>query len=570
MVAKNYAADAKRYAEQVVAGEILSCRWVQLACQRQLNDLARFKGKGSPYRFNPKLVDRDGRSFYPADNLCAFIERLPHVKGPLAGESITLEPWQIFILSTVFGWVKSDGKRRYRRSYIEVPRGNAKSTLSSAVALYMLAADGEGGAEVYSLATTRDQARIVFGDAQTMARRSAGFRSRFAVNVGAHNMHVLASGSKFEALSAEGSTLDGLNIHFGCVDELHAHKTRTVYDVVETGTGKRDNSLLWVITTAGSNRAGICYEARTFVTKLLNGVIEDDTQFGIVYGLDDGDDWTTENALVKANPNWGISVRPEILGPLQAKAMQLPSAVNNFKTKHLNEWVNADTAWMDMRAWDACGDSSLDIEAFTGQPCWVGLDLASKTDIAALMLMFQHPEISDAYVVFGKYYLPEDTVQAAGNSQYPGWMRTGRLTVTPGNVIDFGWIEADLLDLVLRFAVQAVAFDPFQATQLSTRMLAEGLPMIEVRPTVLNFSEPMKTLEALVLQRKLVHDGDPVLTWMASNVVAHLDAKDNIYPRKERAENKIDGIVALIMALSRAIKPGDSVVLGSDYELMLL
>jgi phage terminase large subunit-like protein len=570
MVAKNYAADAKRYAEQVVGGEILSCRWVQLACQRQLNDLARFKGKGSPYRFNPKLVDRDGRSFYPADNLCAFIERLPHVKGPLAGESITLEPWQIFILSTVFGWVKSDGKRRYRRSYIEVPRGNAKSTLSSAVALYMLAADGEGGAEVYSLATTRDQARIVFGDAQTMARRSAGFRSRFAVNVGAHNMHVLASGSKFEALSAEGSTLDGLNIHFGCVDELHAHKTRTVYDVVETGTGKRDNSLLWVITTAGSNRAGICYEARTFVTKLLNGVFEDDTQFGIVYGLDDGDDWTTENALVKANPNWGISVRPEILGPLQAKAMQLPSAVNNFKTKHLNEWVNADTAWMDMRAWDACGDSSLDIEAFTGQPCWVGLDLASKTDIAALMLMFQHPEISDAYVVFGKYYLPEDTVQAAGNSQYPGWMRTGRLTVTPGNVIDFGWIEADLLDLVSRFAVQAVAFDPFQATQLSTRMLAEGLPMIEVRPTVLNFSEPMKTLEALVLQRKLVHDGDPVLTWMASNVVAHLDAKDNIYPRKERAENKIDGIVALIMALSRAIKPGDSVVLGSDYELMLL
>ena len=570
MVAKNYAADAKRYAEQVVGGEILSCRWVQLACQRQLNDLARFKGKGSPYRFNPKLVDRDGRSFYPADNLCAFIERLPHVKGPLAGESITLEPWQIFILSTVFGWVKSDGKRRYRRSYIEVPRGNAKSTLSSAVALYMLAADGEGGAEVYSLATTRDQARIVFGDAQTMARRSAGFRSRFAVNVGAHNMHVLASGSKFEALSAEGSTLDGLNIHFGCVDELHAHKTRTVYDVVETGTGKRDNSLLWVITTAGSNRAGICYEARTFVTKLLNGVFEDDTQFGIVYGLDDGDDWTTENALVKANPNWGISVRPEILGPLQAKAMQLPSAVNNFKTKHLNEWVNADTAWMDMRAWDACGDSSLDIEAFTGQPCWVGLDLASKTDIAALMLMFQHPEISDAYVVFGKYYLPEDTVQAAGNSQYPGWMRTGRLTVTPGNVIDFGWIEADLLDLVSRFAVQAVAFDPFQATQLSTRMLAEGLPMIEVRPTVLNFSEPMKTLEALVLQRKLVRDGDPVLTWMASNVVAHLDAKDNIYPREERAENKIDGIVALIMALSRAIKPGDSVVLGSDYELMLL
>jgi phage terminase large subunit-like protein len=566
----SYSEIAKRYAEQVVACEILTCRWVQRACQRQLNDLAKFKSKSSPYFFNPKLTDKDGRSFYPADNLCGFIERLPHVKGPLAGEPIQLEPWQAFILTAVFGWVKPDGKRRFRRSYIEVPRGNAKSTLSSALALYMLTADQEGGAEVYSLATTRDQARIVFGDAQTMARRSPGFRRRFSVEVGAHNMHVLASGSKFEALSAEGSTLDGLNIHFGCIDELHAHKTRTVYDVVETGTGKRDNSLLWVITTAGSNRAGICYEVRTFVTKLLDGVFEDDTQFGIIYGLDDTDDWTSESALIKANPNWGISVRSEVLLPLQAKAMQLPSAVNNFKTKHLNEWVNADTAWMDMRAWDACGDTTLDIEAYTGQPCWIGLDLASKTDIAALLIMFPHPELADAYVVFGKYYLPEDTVSASGNSQYEGWMRTGRLTVTPGNVIDFSWIEADLLEMASCFAVQAVAFDPFQATQLSTRMLAEGLPMIEVRPTVLNFSEPMKTLEALVLQKKLSHDGDPVLTWMASNVVAHLDVKDNIYPRKERAENKIDGIVALIMALSRAIKPGENVVLGSEYELMLL
>jgi phage terminase large subunit-like protein len=570
MANSSYIAIAKQYAQSVVSGAIPACRWVQLACQRQLNDLARFKGKDSPYRFNPKLSDRNGRGFHPADNLCAFIERLPHVKGPLAGEPISLEPWQVFILTTVFGWVTPDGKRRFRRSYIEVPRGNAKSTLSSAVALYMLAADHEGGAEVYSLATTRDQARIVFGDAQTMARRSPGFRTRFSVNVGAHNMHVLASGSKFEALSAEGSTLDGLNIHFGCVDELHAHKTRTVYDVVETGTGKRDNSLLWVITTAGSNRAGICYEVRTFVSKLLDGVFEDDTQFGIIYGLDDGDDWTSENALIKANPNWGISVRPEILGPLQAKAMQLPSAVNNFKTKHLNEWVNADTAWMDMRAWDACADTSLDIDNFIGQPCWIGLDLASKTDVAALILIFAHPEIADAYLTFGKYYLPEDTVHGAGNSQYSGWMRIDRLTVTPGNVIDFSWIEADLLDMASRFAIQAVAFDPFQATQLSTRMQAEGLPMIEVRPTVLNFSEPMKILEALVLQKKLAHDGDPVLTWMASNVVAHLDVKDNIYPRKERPENKIDGIVALIMALSRAIKPGDAVVLGADYELMLL
>ncbi len=227
MATRNYAAIARRYAEAVVGGDIAACKWVRLACQRQLDDLNRFRGKDSPYRFNPKLTDKQGRSFQPADNLCAFVERLPHVKGPLAGQPIELEPWQVFILTTVYGWVKPDGKRRFRRAYCEICRGNAKSTLSSAVALYMLAADGEGGAEVYSLATTRDQARIVFGDAQAMARQSAGFRSRFGVGVGAHNIHVLASGSKFEALSAEGSTLDGLNIHFGCIDELHAHKTRT-------------------------------------------------------------------------------------------------------------------------------------------------------------------------------------------------------------------------------------------------------------------------------------------------------------------------------------------------------
>ena len=570
MKTTRYASLAKDYADRVVAGETLVCNWVKRACQRQLDDLKRFNGKASPYRFNPTLTNKAGRKFRPADNLCAFIERLQHVKGPLAGDPIELEPWQVFVLTTVFGWVRPDGRRRFRRSYVEVPRGNGKSALSSAVGLYMLAADSEGGAEIYSLATTRDQARIVFGDAQAMARKSAGFRSRFGVEVGAHNMNVMKTGSKFEALSAEGSTLDGLNIHFGCIDELHAHKTRTVYDVVETGTGKRDNSLLWVITTAGSNRAGICYEVRTFVTRLLDGVFEDDSQFGIIYGLDEGDDWVTEASLIKANPNWGVSVRPEVLLPLQAKAMQLPSAVNNFKTKHLNEWVNADSSWMDMRAWDRCANPSLTLAAYAGQPCWIGLDLASKVDIAALVLVFTHLEIDGAYAVFGRYYLPEDTVHANGNSQYQGWMNAGRLTVTPGNVIDFGWIEADLIDFVSRHSVQAVAFDPFQATQLSTRMLSEGMPMIEVRPTVLNFSEPMKTLEALVLQGKLIHDGDPVLGWMASNVVAHLDAKDNIYPRKERPENKIDGIVALIMAISRAITPGQSLVIGADYELVAL
>ncbi|CAM5220376.1 hypothetical protein CDEF62S_00636 [Castellaniella defragrans] len=552
----NYTEIARRYAQSVVAGEIDACGWVKKACARQLADLDRFKGKATAYRFNPLLTDAAGRKYRPADNLCAFVELLPHIKGPLAGTPIRLEPWQIFVLTTIFGWVDKSGHRRYRRVYIEVPRGNAKSTLSSAVGLYMLTADGEGGAECYSLATTRDQARIVFGDAQAMARKSAGFRARYGVTVGAHNIHVLASASKFEALSAEGSTLDGLNIHFGCIDELHAHKTRTVYDVVETGTGKRDNSLLWVITTAGSDRAGICFEIHSFVTKVLDGVIEDDSQFGIIYGLDDGDDWGLEDSLVKANPNWGISVRPEVILPLQAKALQLPSATNNFRTKHCNDWVSVDTAWMDIRAWERCAEPTLTLDVFAGKPCWIGIDLASKVDIASMAVLFEHGE---KVAVFVRHFLPEETVYSAANSQYQGWMNAGRLLATPGNVTDFGFIEAELLDWSSRFEVKAVAFDPFQATQFSTRMMAEGLPMIEVRPTVLNFSEPMKLLKAQVLQGKLAFDGDPVLTWMVSNVVCHRDAKDNIYPRKERPENKIDGVVAVLMALNRLVlDTGDS------------
>ena len=544
MTKRDYCAIAASYAKDVAAGRIAASRFVAAACKRQTDDLKRFKAKSAAFQFDKAK----------ASKVCQFIELLPHIKGPKAGQLITLEPWQIFILTTIFGWVKKDGTRRFRRVYIEVPRGNGKSALSSGLGLYMLAADNEGGAEVYSFATTRDQAKIVFGDAQNMARRTPGLKAHFGVDVNAHNINVLRTASKFEALSAEGSTLDGLNTHFACVDELHAHKTRAVYDVVETSTGKRAQSLLWVITTAGSNRAGICYEVRGFVTKVLNGSVKDDSQFGIIYGLDDGDDWTTEDALIKANPNWGISVMPEVLLPLQAKAMTMPSAANNFKTKHLNEWVNADTAWMDMRAWEACADPSLDAEQFVGEPVWIALDLASKVDIAAKMSLFTRDvEGKQHFYVFGQYYLPRDTVDRGENSQYQGWESMGLLSVTEGAVIDFQVIEDDLLADCSRFEVREVPYDPFQATQMATRMMAQSVPMVEMRPTVLNFSEPMKQIEALVLQGRLHHDGNPVLAWMMSNVVAHTDVKDNIYPRKERPENKIDGVVALIMALGRAM-----------------
>lgn len=526
------------------AKRIPACKYVRQACARQIADLKRWATNG-PYVFDEEQ----------AGEWCEFIEHLPHIKGPLAGQNIKLEDWQCFGLTTTFGWLKRDTRtRRFRRSYWELPRGNAKSTLSSGVGLKALCADGEGGAEVYSAATTRDQARIVFADGQAMARRRPQLCQALGVEVLAHSIVQQSTASKFMALASDSNSLDGLNIHFAIVDELHAHKTREVYDVLETGTGKRPQSMLWSITTAGSDRAGICYEIRSYAAKVLGGVVEDDSLFAIIYTIDDGDDWTDEATWRKANPNWGVSVQPDVIAQLAAKAMQMPAAQSNFKTKHLNVWVNADAAWMDMRAWDKAADPSLSLDRFAGKRAYVGLDLASKTDIAARVMLF--PEmVGDVlhYYAFGRYFLPEQAVTDGRNSQYSGWALQDLLTTTPGDVLDFQFIEDDLMALSSRHEIAEIGFDPWQAMQLAQRMTQNGATMTEVRNTVANFSAPMKELDALVRAGRLHHNGDPVLTWMISNVVCHMDAKENIYPRKERPENKIDGVIALIIAMARAM-----------------
>lgn len=541
----SFSAVATQYAKDVVKGDILACKWTINACQRHLDDLKAAKTKAFMYEYKEKAANR----------ACEFISKMPHIKGKWAGTPIKLEPWQVFIVCSVFGWLdKATGLRRFRTVYIEVPRKNAKSTLSSAIGLYMAFMDSEGGAEVYSAATTRDQARIIFKDAQAMARKSQRFRTTQGVQVLAHNINQEKSSSKFEALSAEGNSLDGLNVHCGLIDELHAHKTREVFDVIETATGAREQALIWAITTAGSNRSGICYEQRTYLTKILDRVHPDETYFGIIYTIDDEDDWTDPAIWEKANPNYGVSVFPDDIERLCRKAQQMPSAQNNFLTKRLNVWVNADTAWMDMRAWDRCKDESLSPEDFEGEECVAAIDLASKVDIAAKVKVFKRGE---TYYMFANYYLPEDRIEDSGNSQYAGWEIAGLLTTTAGNVIDYNYIEQDLLDDSSMFEVMEVPYDPMQATQFSTRMADEGFEMVEMRPTVLNFSEPMKELEALVLKQNMKHNGDPIMSWMISNVVCHMDAKDNIYPRKERPENKIDGVIALIMALGRMMMRED-------------
>jgi phage terminase large subunit-like protein len=534
---------AEAYRRDVLAGTVPACNWVRRACERQARDLERVESPDWPWVFD---ADRAARP-------CEFISGLPHLKGKWARarELIRLEAWQCFILTTVFGWVhRETGLRRFRRAYVEVPRKNGKSAISSGLLLYLLAGDGEAGAEVYSAATTKDQARITFDDAKRMAERTPAMCRALGVRVFEHHLAVPEAVSVLKPLSAEGSTLDGLNIHGAVVDELHAHKTRAVYDVLDSGTGSRDQPMIWMITTAGSDRAGVCYEQRTHVTKILQRSVEDETFFGIVYTVDDGDAWDDPTTWAKCNPNFGVSVLEDDMEAAARKAASMPSALNGFLTKRLNVWVNADSAWMDMRSWDACADPTLREEDWLDAECFGGLDLASKVDIAAFMRVYRR---GDQYAVFGSYYLPERAVESGTNSQYDGWRRRGLLTVTDGEVTDYDRIEDDIVEVHDTRVVTAIGFDPAQATQLVGHLLDKQLPMVEIRPTVLNFSEPMKELEALVLKGRLKHNGDPVLTWMVSNVVCHRDAKDNIYPRKERPENKIDGVVALITALNRAI-----------------
>jgi phage terminase large subunit-like protein len=544
------------YCRDVVEGRIDACRWIKLACKRHLDDLARWDGKaGAPFSFDRKAGNRVAR----------FVRTLPHTKGPLTGQKIALEPWQSWILTCVFGWVVNQpgdqrhGKRRFRRVYLEMPRGQGKSALSSAVALAMLAIDGEGGAECYSLGTTRDQARIVARDAQQMARKSPDLMRALGVEVNAHNIIVPKTASRFEALTSESHTLDGLAIHFACLDEAHAYRDRNLYDVAETATAKRLQSLLWVITTVGFDRAGICYELRTFATKVLEGLVADEAQFAAIYTLDEGDDWTAESSWRKANPNWGISVMPDIVAGLGAKAMQLPAAQANFRTKHLCEWVSSDASWLPAEAWAKCADPGLKIEDFHGEAVEIGLDLATRTDIASKVIMARR--LIDGvshYYVWARNYLPEAAISDSRNASYKGWEITGHLVATPGDVTDFSLIEAEILYDASRFRVRSVAYDPWQATDMAQRLQGAGANVVEFRNTVANFSAPMKELAALVLQGRLHHDGDPVFAWAVSNVVCHFDAKDNVYPRKERNENKIDPVVAAIMAMGRWLAdPGE-------------
>lgn len=534
---------ADGYVADVLAGAVPAGKWIKLAAKRHQRDVKASKSKAWPYR-----LDAD-----KAERVCKFVELMPHVKGRWAAgtaQLLRLEPWQCFALVSMFGWVhKSTGLRRFRKARLYLSRKNGKSTLASPVGLYMLAADNEPGAEVYSGATSEKQAWEVFGPAKEMAKRTPALVAKFGITVNAKSLIRLGDMSKFEPVI--GKPGDGSSPHCSITDEYHEHQTDDQLATMETGMGARDQPMSLVISTAGDNLAGPCREDWLDLQKVLERVVEDDRMFGLIYCADEADDWTSDVALRKANPNYDVSVSGEFLQAQLREAINNPRKQGHFKTKHLNMWVQARDAFINMQRWHEC-KGALTLADMRGKPCWMGLDLASKVDIAALELLFEVE--SGRYARFGKYYLPEETVNQPENQHYRKWRDTGLLTVTDGNIIDFGVIRDDIVQLSSDYGVTAVGYDPHQATMLVTQLHDEGVPVIEFRPTVLNFSEPMKQVDALIRDRKLAHDGDEVMTWCMSNVVAKIDAKDNVYPRKERDQNKIDPFVALCMAMGLAMK----------------
>lgn len=532
---------AWEYAEQVVSGTIPACSHVIRQCQNAIDRRAASLSGECDYTYDPAKAAKPALF---AKTMCK------HLKGPLAGTPIELEPWQLFMISQIYGWMREDGQRVVRTVYFEVPRKNGKSTICSVLGLYHLFADSEASAEVYSAAKTRDQARIVFGDAQAMVRGSHVLKSKLGVH--RNNIHHIGSNSKFEPLASDAGSLEGRNPSFSIVDEVHTHPSPEVWDVLAVASGARAQPLQFGITTAGTNRDGIAYQLRDYLIKVIHNQVHDDSFWGQVYTIDSGDDWTTEAAWAKANPNYGKSVQPDDMERLAKQAGESPSARVNYMTKRLNVWQNASESWLNMSDWDACGVTPLPpIEKWRGKPCYIGLDLASVSDFACVSLLF--PENGTVYQ-YVQSFLPEDTVYNKGGSmgrQYIEWGESGKIIMTEGNVNDLRYIKEYILKCCETYNVREIAYDPYGANELSADLLDRGLPMVKIGQGIMSMSGPSKSYEKLVKSKKLVHGGDSVMNWMASNCEVYTDVNDNIKVRKGTESAKIDGIIASIMALGR-------------------
>jgi phage terminase large subunit-like protein len=546
---------ATAYARDVAAGKVVACKWHRLACQRHLKDLERSANGVMPYVWNPELLDTKGKMYRPGERICKFAELMPHIKGDWAarGQLIKLEPWQVFILSSIFGWVHKDtGKRRFRVADVIVPRKNAKSTLAAVIGNYMLAADGEYGAEVYSGATSQDQAMEVFRPALLMARATPRFCQNFGVAANASNLSVVENNSKFEPVI--GKPGDGASPSCAIVDEYHEHKTSELYDTMQTGMGARSQPLILVITTAGSDISGPCYLHQVELQKVLEGVIENDQRFGIVFTVDDEDDWTSEIALLKSNPNFGVSVDGDFLRLQQRDAQADPRKQNVFKTKHLNVWVAAASPWLNLYNLQQAGDSTLTLDSQQWDGCRIGLDLASKQDIASLVVLcWMGDGDKRHYYAISRNYVPEAALEKPENAHYQAWVNGGYLVATPGNMIALEHIQEDVLDITTQIKVGEVVKDPWGGHQMGANLQEQGVNVVDLPQHTRHLSEPMKVIAALIDSARFHHDGNPCFVWMLSNVEVKEDRNGNVFPRKARTQNKIDAALAAIVAMNRAL-----------------
>lgn len=540
---KTIASGVHDYARSVMRGEIVTGNLVQRACERHLRDLEDGSERGIHFDENA------------AEHALKFFEFLKQSDGEWAGQPLELQPWQVFIVGSMFGWMKADGTRRFKVAYQEVARKNGKSTMAAGVAMYLTFFDGEGRSEVYSAATTRDQAKIVFDTAGRMHRM---MEPELRQQITAYKGSLFSDdGSAFKPLSSDYNSLHGLNIHGAVIDEFHAHKNRHLNDVIDTATGARRQPLLYYITTAGHDRNSVCYELHDHGIKILEGILNDDSMFVYIATLDEGDDWTDETNWFKANPNLGVSVKLDDLKRKGERAQQIPAQQNAFRNLHCNEWTEQAVRWMDMSRWDECGEP-IDIESLRGRACYAGVDLSTKIDISAVVLLFPPRDDTERWVCLPYFYVPEENIRKRADRDrvpYDVWRSDGFIHATEGNVVDFRAIRNQIRDMSENegFLIQQIAFDPWNATEFATEIQEMGFKVVEVRQGARSLSEPMKLLEALVLEKQITHGGNPVLRWMASNIAVRSDPNENIAPDKEKSSERIDGIVALIMAMSRAI-----------------
>jgi phage terminase large subunit-like protein len=550
--ARDYAGIATKYARDVVAGSIVACKWVKLACERHLRDLDRAATRDFPYVFDAELAARG----------CSFKEMLPHVRGkwmrPEPGKTnrIRLEPWQIFKNASIWGWVHRKTRlRRFRKAYISVARKNAKTTDAAGDALYLLTADDEPSPEVYCAANSLDQAMEVFKPARTMVEQLPDLRRAFSLEVNKLSIARLDDGGRFRPLT--GIPRDGASPS-GCIlDEYHEAEASDQYDSNDNGMMSREQPLLEVITTAGTYVDGPCFNLEIEAKRILERMIENENFFAIIYTLDAGDDWRDLEKLKKANPNYGVSVIPEIFQSALREAIQQPAKQPEFITKNANVWRNSGRQWIPPEVWSACADPLLRIETFKGQPCYEGADLAAKIDLASRCRIFRRMVNGEAhYFLFWRHYVPENRALDGAHAHYQKWVHDKRMVAHPGSEIRLGLVQEEIERELKEYPRVCIAFDQWNAKQME-QALEEKLPegvVIEIPQTAQFLSPAMVEVEAAAHAGRLHHDGDPVAGWSVSCVVVNELRNDNYFPDKlKNGRNKIDPVSAMLNAMNRAM-----------------